>query len=194
MSRGRSHLSTRGLPLGWAAQIRMPGSGSTAKGNAKSTFWSGHCRCECLRPGQQQRKAVAGDGAISHQGEHRAKHDEVMNGSLKPPGSRFFPIGGTFYRTHVRRKANIRARGQSDERKDMVEALGAGRSGDANQVGPVDVVFPDGKTRRSVETRTRNTGQFTAGLRLLMIMASCNLVSYRIQASYLQRPNSRTRS
>src|SRR5205807_7384025 len=85
-----------------------------------------------------------------------------LNGSLKPPGSRFFPIGGTFYRTHVRRKGTIRLEVKSDERKDMVEALGAVGPATANQVVLVDVVFPDGKTRRSVETRTRNTGQFTA--------------------------------
>jgi len=44
-----------------------------------------------------------------------------MNGSLTVPGSRFFRIGGTFYRTHVRRRASIRLEAKQSEQKESLD-------------------------------------------------------------------------
>jgi len=115
-------------------------------------------------------------------GNIERSYTEVMNGSLVPPGSRFFPIGGTFYRTHVRRRANIRLEVKADEGKNTAQATGAVGPATANQRVLVDVLFPDGKSRRSVETKTRAAGQFTARLNLLDDHGKVQSGVYRVQA------------
>ena len=78
-------------------------------------------------------------------------------------GSRFYPIGGTFYRVGVRKRANIRISEVGDKkRKEAVIVFGRVGPPRAGQRILVDVLLPDGKTHRSSETTTQPAGQFHA--------------------------------
>jgi hypothetical protein len=177
------HLSTRGLPVGWAAQIPHAWVWLDGKGEREIDVlvWP-LADVNAYNLASNKEGRLPATAPFHVKGSIERSYTEVMNGSLTLPGSRFFPIGGTFYRTHVRRRANIRLEVKGDERKDTAEALGAVGPATANQLVLVDVLFPDGKSRRSVETRTRTTGQFSAQLRLLDDHGKLQSGIYRIQA------------
>src|SRR5262249_46070398 len=80
---------------------------------------------------------------------------------------RFSPIGGTFYRVSVRKRATIRLEATKGEQKDTIHVQGAVAPARADQRVLVDVMLPDGKTHRAVETKTSAGGQFAAQVRIL---------------------------
>jgi hypothetical protein len=177
------HLSTRGLPLGWAAQIPNAWVWLDGKGEREVDVlvWP-LADVNAYDLASNKEKRLPATAPFQVKGNIERSYTEVMNGSLVPPGSRFFPIGGTFYRTHVRRRANIRLEVKADEGKNTAQAIGAVGPGTAKQRVLVDVMFPDGKTRRSVETRTKVGGQFTARLNLLDDHGKLQSGVYRVQA------------
>jgi len=59
----------------------------------------------------------------------------------------------------------VEAEGKS-ERKDSIRVQGAVAPARADQRVMIDIVLPDGKTHRTVETRTNASGQFSALLKL----------------------------
>jgi hypothetical protein len=177
------HLSTRGLPLGWAAQIPHSWVWLDGKGEREVDVlvWP-LADVNAYDLASNKEKRLPATAPFQVKGNIERSYTEVMNGSLVPPGSRFFPIGGTFYRTHVRRRANIRLEVKADEGKNTAQATGAVGPATANQRVLVDVLFPDGKSRRSVETKTRAAGQFTARLNLLDDHGKVQSGVYRVQA------------
>src|SRR5262249_15405198 len=107
--------------------------------------------------------------------------------SQSVPGSRFYPIGGTFYRGSVRQRATIRIQSKDEtHRQELIAVAGVVGPARADQRVLVDVLFPDGKTRRTVETTTRYTGQFDATVSLLDDHKKLMLGPYRVQAFIFQ--------
>ena len=98
-------------------------------------------------------------------------------------GSRFYAIGGTFYRVGVRKRANIRISEVSDQkRKDAIIVQGSvGPARDGQRI-LVDVLLPDGKTHRRAETRTKPSGQFQPPVGLLDENRKLQPGPYRVQA------------
>jgi hypothetical protein len=98
-------------------------------------------------------------------------------------GSRFYPIGGTFYRVSVCRRASIRLDVENrGERQDQIVAHGAVGPSFAGQRVLIDVELPDGRTHRTAETRTDAGGQFKATLTLLDDSKQLQSGPHRVQA------------
>ena len=99
------------------------------------------------------------------------------------PGSRFYPIGGTFYRVGVRKRATIRIEVEDKEqRQSTIRVHGAAAPARADQRILLDVLLPDGKTRKSAQTKTNGTGQFDGPLSLLDDKKKLLPGPYRVQA------------
>ena len=98
------------------------------------------------------------------------------------PGSRFYPIGGTFYRVAVRKRATIRIEVDKEQSKTSITVHGMVGPVRGNQRILVDVLLPDGKTHRSAQVKTNATGQFEARVGLLDEKKKLMPGPYRVQA------------
>ena len=178
------HLSTRGLPAGWAAQIPHAWVWLDAKAerHIDVMVWPvSDVNAYDLTSNQEKRFPATAPFHVK--GAIERSYTEVMNMSGTVPGSRFYPIGGTFYRVHVRRRGNVRLeQDKQGERKEVVALRGAVSPAAARQRVLIDVQLPDGKTRRTVETKTGPTGQFTATVKLLDDKGHLQTGTYRAQA------------
>jgi hypothetical protein len=161
-------LSMRGLPLGWAAQI--PHAWIWLDGKAEKEIdvmvWP-VADVNVYRFGKNKEGRFPGTAPFRVAGFIERGYSVAMDISGTVPGSRFYPIGGTFYRVNVRKKATIRMEVEGKERKDSVTAHGAVSPVRSGQRILVDVLLPDGKTHRSTETRTKANGSFDAKISLL---------------------------
>ena len=110
------------------------------------------------------------------------EYTELQPPADEEPGSRFYPIGGTFYRVHVRRRSDIRI---EVEQTGELSVLVFG------QVGPpvpgqrvvVDATGPAGRAALAVETTTTANGTFRAALDLRKAYDQLGPGAYSVQAS-----------
>ena len=153
-------VSLRGVPLGWAAQVPNRGSGSTVKPRRRSTSWCGRWPTSTLTSSARIGRAGC---PVSHRSGSPASSNGTTQVDLEGmlPGSRFYPIGGTFYRVGVR-KAVIRIEVDKEQSKTSITVHGVVAPVRGNQRILIDVLLPDGKTHRSAQVTTKATGQFDA--------------------------------
>jgi len=162
------HVSLRGLPIGWVAQI--PHSWIWLDGKSEKEIdimiWP-IADVNMYQYGKNREGRLPGLAPVKVAGFIERSYTEVIGSAQQVVGSRFYPIGGTFYRVGVRKRGSIRleAEGKS-ERKDSIRVQGAVAPARADQRVMIDIVLPDGKTHRTVETRTNASGQFSALLKL----------------------------
>lgn len=175
-------LSLRGLPLGWAAQL--PHAWVWLDGKAEREIevmiWP-IADVNSYRFGQNKEGKLPGLAPVRVVGFVERNYTEEMSPSHTFPGSRFYPIGGTFYRVSVRRRATIRIELGKEQRKQttVYGSVGPAR---AKQRILIDVLFPDGKTHRTAETKTGNTGQFSASVSLLDDQGNVKPGPYQVRA------------
>jgi hypothetical protein len=162
-------LSMRGLPTGWAAQI--PHAWIWLDGGAEKEIevmvWP-VADVNAYKFGRNKEGKLPGLAPLRVAGFIERSYSEEMDVSHTVPGSRFYPIGGTFYRVAVRKRATIRMEvADKEQRKAAVSVHGSVAPVRADQRILVDVLFPDGKTRRVVQTKTQSNGQFDARISLI---------------------------
>lgn len=178
-------LSLRGVPMGWAAQIPNSWVWLEGKGEAEIDVMIWPLEdVNAYKFGRREREGeLPGMAPIRVAGFIERNYSDELPVVHTVAGSRFYPIGGTFYRTSVRRRASIKLELMDrDGGKETVYVVGAvGPSVPAQRI-LVEVVFPDGKTHRSAETMTAGSGQFEAKLSLLDENGKLETGAYRVQA------------
>ena len=181
-------LSLRGLPDGWAAQI--PHAWVWLDGGAEQAIevmiWP-LADVNAYKFGQNKEGKLPGRAPVHVVGFIERNYREKLEVSHKFPGSRFYPVGGTFYRVAVRKRASIRIElKDTEQRKDSVIVVGTVTPVRGDQRILVDVLLPDGKTHRTAQTKTKATGQFQASVGLLDEHKKLQLGPYRVQALIFQ--------
>ncbi|MEP7272655.1 MAG: hypothetical protein ABI882_14215 [Acidobacteriota bacterium] len=175
-------LSMRGLPLGWAAQL--PHAWVWLEGNAEREIevmvWP-IADVNAYKFGQNKEGRLPGMAPLRVAGFIERNYTEEMSPSQRFPGSRFYPIGGTFYRVSVRRRATIRIELGKEQRK-LTTVYGGVVPARSNQRILIDVLFPDGKTHRTAQTKTGSTGQFNANVSLLDDQGNVRPGPYQVRA------------
>jgi len=156
------HVSLRGVPLGWAAQI--PHAWVWLDGKAEKEIdvmiWP-LADVNAYQYGKNQEGRLPGLAPVKVAGFIERSYTEAMGNAQQVVGSRFYPIGGTFYRVGVRKKASIRLEAEGkNEHKDSIRVQGAVAPVRADQRILIDIILPDGKTHRTTETRSNASGQF----------------------------------
>ncbi|QEX15181.1 hypothetical protein FRZ44_04610 [Hypericibacter terrae] len=177
-------LSMRGLPLGWAAQI--PNAWVWLEGKAEKEFevmvWP-LADINVYKMGKQKEGRYPGTAPLRVAGFIPRSYSEEMPITHTLPGSRFYPIGGTFYRVHARRSASIRFEiEEKSQRKDSIVLHGAVGPARGDQRILADVLLPDGKTHRAAETRTKSSGAFDVRVSLLDDDRKLQPGTYQVQA------------
>jgi hypothetical protein len=177
------HVSLRGLPLGWAAQI--PNAWIWLDGRAEKEvdvmIWP-IADVNVYKFGHNKEGRFPGLAPVRVAGFVERSYGEETQITRTVAGSRFYPIGGTFYRVGVRKSAKIRIEVSDKERKKEVIVQGSVGPARAGQRILVDVLLPDGKTHQSAETTTKATGQFQAQVVLLDENRKLQPGPYRVQA------------
>jgi hypothetical protein len=177
-------MSMRGLPLGWAAQI--PNAWVWLDGKAEKEFdvmvWP-LADINVYQIGKSKEGRYPGTAPLRVAGFIPRSYNEEMHITHTVPGSRFYPIGGTFYRVHARKKATIRFEiEQKSEKADSIILHGAVGPARADQRILADVLLPDGKTHRAAETMTKASGNFDVRVSLLDDKGKLLPGTYRVQA------------
>jgi hypothetical protein len=181
------HLSTRGLPAGYAAQI--PHSwvhlGARGEKEIEVMVWPlGDTASYKIGTGKDhnKEKRFRGTAPFRVAGHIPRDYDEKDTAKTHP-GSRFYPIGGTFYRVSVRKRATIRL--EVDEQvkaKDSIGVRGGVQPVSTAQRILIDVLLPDGKTRRTAQVLTKNTGAFNARIAITDDGKKLQAGTYKVQA------------
>jgi hypothetical protein len=161
-------VSLRGLPLGWVAQV--PHAWLWLDGKAEKEIdvmiWP-IADVNAYQFGKNREGKLPGLAPVKVAGFVERSYTEAMGSVLQVVGSRFYPIGGTFYRVGVRKRGSIRLEAEGkNERKDSIRVQGVVAPPRADQRVLIDALLPDGKTHRTTETRTNATGQFSALLKV----------------------------
>ncbi len=182
--RAAIQVSLRGLPLGWAAQI--PNAWVWLDGRAEKEIevmvWP-VADVNVYKFGQNKEGRFPGLAPVRVAGFVERSYREDTQITHTAAGSRFYAIGGTFYRVGVRKRANIRISEVSDQkRKEAIIVQGSVGPARGGQRILVDVLLPGGKTHRSAETRTKPSGQFQAPVGLLDENRKLQPGPYRVQA------------
>lgn len=176
-------LSMHGLPLGWAAQI--PNAWIWLDGKAEKeieVIVFPIADVNIYKFGKNREGRFPGMAPFHVSGFIERSYSEVMKISNTIPGSRFYPIGGTFYRVSVRKRASIRIEVEKEQNKSRIIVHGAVGPARQGQRILVDVLLPDGKTYNSAETKTKATGQFDTALSLLDGNGKLMSGPYKVQA------------
>jgi hypothetical protein len=183
------YLTTKGLPKGYAAQIphswlRM---GARAERIIDVMVWPlGDTSVYKIGADKDRNKEKRFVGTASFRvAGHipRSYAEHMKTGKKHPPGSRFYPIGGTFYRVSVRKRATIRL--EVDEQvkaKDSIGVKGSVQPVSTGQRILIDVLLPDGKTRRTAEVLTKSTGAFNARIAIADDSKKLQAGTYKVQA------------
>lgn len=158
------HVSLRGLPVGWVAQI--PHAWVWLEGLAEKEvdvmIWP-IADVNVYKFGQNKEGRFPGLAPVKVTGAVERAYTEAMGPDEQIVASRFYPIGGTFYRVGVRKRGSIRMEASLQDKKELAirvqGAVGPARTG---QRVMVDITLPDGKTHRSAEATTVAGGQFSA--------------------------------
>ena len=157
------HLSLRGLPSGWIAQI--PHAWVWLEGKAEKEIevmiWPPF-DVSAYRFGQNKEGRHPGLAPVRVAGFVPRSYTEAFGSTKEVVASRFYPIGGIFYRVAVRKRGTIRLEAGLRERKDAIQASGIVAPARRSQRVLVSVVLPDGKTQRSAEAKTDAAGMFAA--------------------------------
>jgi hypothetical protein len=163
------HLSLRGVPFGWAAQI--PHAWVWLDGKSEKELdvmiWP-IADVNVYQFGKNREGRFPGLAPVKVAGFIERSYTEPMGNAQQVVGSRFYPIGGTFYRVAVRKLGSIRLEAEgTKDRKNSIIVQGVVAPARADQRVLINVKLPDGKTNRATETRTNGTGQFSALLSVL---------------------------
>jgi hypothetical protein len=182
--RRRVHLSLSGVPVGWAAQI--PHTWVWLEGNAEREIdvmvWP-LADVNAYRFGSNKEGKLPGLAPVKVKGFIERSYTETMGPLEQVVGSRFYTIGGTFYRVEVRKRGTIRMEVSSKgERKEAIQVHGVVAPVRRGQRILVDVALPDGRTHRSVETRSDANGGFRATLKLVDDSSQVQSGAHLVQA------------
>ena len=173
----------RGLPVGWAAQI--PHSWVWLNGKAEREIevlvWP-IADVNAYKFGKTKEGRFPGMAPLRVAGFIGRSYTKEMDISQTVPGSRFYPVGGTFYRVNVRKRSTISIEVGSQQPESVIAVYGTVSPARADQQIMVDVLFPDGTTHRGVEARTASTGKFDSKVSLLDANKKLIPGTYRVQA------------
>src|SRR5262249_1269351 len=149
------HVSVRGVPLGWAAQI--PNAWVLLDGHAERELdvmiWP-LADVNLYKFGKNKEGRFPGVAPVKVAGFIERQYSEELGYLRRQPGSRFYPIGGTFYRVATLKKSAIRVEADKERGKESIRAIGIVSPVRADQRVLVEVVLPDKKTHRVAETKT----------------------------------------
>jgi len=174
-------LSMTGVPKGWAAQI--PHAWVWLDGKAEREIDVSIIPLldiNAYKFGKKKEGRAPGTAPLRVSGHLPRQYMESDTGH-QHPGSRFYPIGGTFYRVNARKKGTIRIEA-SEKGKDTLLVSGMTAPAFSGQRILVDATFPDGKTHRSQEVRTKSDGTFQARISLLDVNRKLATGAYRLRA------------
>ena len=179
-------LTMHGLPLGWAAQI--PHAWVWLEGKAEREIdvmvWPLADINVYKFPDNEKGEYIA-NAPLRVVGHVERNYNQLMPDTQQPPGSRFYPIGGTFYRVGVRRRAEIFIEAAKRSAKTRARILGGVLPARRNQRVVVDVLLPDGNTHRVSETKTDGDGIYVADVVLLDDDNTLQRGKYAVQAFIL---------
>lgn len=160
-------VSLRGVPAGWIAQI--PHAWVWLDGKAEREIdvmiWPPF-DVNVYKFGQNKEGRLPGVAPIRVAGFTPRSYTEAFGPSERVVASRFYPIGGTFYRVSVRKRGTIRLISEPRARKTDVTVSGMVSPPRRAQRVLCAALLPDGKTQRTTETKTDATGRFNATIDL----------------------------
>jgi hypothetical protein len=179
-------VALHGVPRGWSAQIPHAWVWLDGLGEREIdvAIWP-EADSEDYALGRRDKDdRLTATAPVRVNGVVGREYSELQPPADEEPGSRFYPIGGTFYRVHVRRRSNI---------KIEVERTGDLSLTVIGQVDPpvrdqrvvVDASGPSGRSALAVETATTANGAFRAQLDLRAAFKQQGPGVYSVQASIL---------
>ena len=182
------YLSIHGIPKGWAAQI--PNAWVWLDGKAEREIdvmiWPFE-NVNAYKFGKNKEGKLPEAAPLNIAGNIERTYNEELESSGMPgerfPGSRFYLIGGTLYRTEVRRKSSIRIQVEKGRHEGkQVDVFGMVDPAILDQQVILDLLFPDEKTHRAVYVKTNSAGRFNSTVDLLDDRGNLLAGLYRITA------------
>lgn len=179
-------VALHGVPRGWSAQIPHAWVWLDGLGEREIdvAIWP-EADSEDYALGRRDKDdRLPATAPVRVNGVMGRQYSELQPPADEVPGSRFYPIGGTFYRVHVRRRSSIKI--EVERTGDLSMAvLGQVDPPVRNQRVVVDATGPSGRAALAIETTTTANGEFRAELDLRSAFKQQGPGVYSVQASIL---------
>jgi hypothetical protein len=182
------HVGLTGVPKGWMAQL--PNAWVWLDGNAEKeidvAIWpvSDLSAYEIGSPRKEGKREFVGTAPVRVLGGIGRSYDVSVMPSGDAAASRVYPIGGVFYRVHVRRRSAVKIEvGRDDEAKRGLAVFGSVFPQVGGQQVVVDVTAPTGEDAATAVTLTVPDGSFRARVDLTKALATFGRGTYTVQAS-----------
>lgn len=178
-------LSVKGLPQGWRAQL--PHSWVWLDGLAEKhldiAIWP-TSDMTAYKFGKQQKEhgELPGMAPVRISGHIPRDYEEILLPAKEQPGSRLYPIGGTFYRVHVRRKASIRIETKKEGEKQLF-VVGSVEPPTADQQVVIEMFEPGGKPALQHAVGTKPDGAFKDVIDVRRVLKDFGPGVYSVRAS-----------
>jgi IPT/TIG domain len=156
------HLSIKGLPSGWRAQI--PHSWIWLDGLAEKhvdiVIWpTEDIVAYKFGKHKKERGELPGMAPVRISGHVPRDYEEILLPAKEQPGSRFYSIGGTFYRVHVRRKSSLRIEAGNEGKRGLF-VVGNVSPPTPDQQVVIEMFEPGGKPAFQHAIGTQPDGSF----------------------------------
>ncbi len=178
-------LTLAGVPSGWAAHI--PHAWVWLDGKAEKEIDVAVIPLfdvNAYKFGKNKEGRLPGTAPIRVAGHVGRVYNVAPDAKGHNPGSRFYPIGGTYYRVSARKKGTIRIEANANG-KNTVVVYGNTSPAFFEQRILVELTFPDGRTHRTEAVNTKTNGTFEARVSLLDDTRMVVSGTYQIQAFIL---------
>jgi hypothetical protein len=182
-------VSLHGVPRGWMAQL--PHAWFWLDGKAEKeidvAIWpTGDFDAYQFgsRRKEHGERYLTGTAPVRVRGSIDRSYDMSVMPSGESAASRFYPIGGVFYRVHVRRKSSIRIEiGRADEGKRALTVNGQVDPAVADQRVVIDLTAPSGKHAKTLVGLTGPDGRVQVTFDLRSAVKQNGTGTYNVQAS-----------
>lgn len=180
-------VALHGVPRGWMAQL--PHAWVWLDGRAERemdvAIWptEDHSAYQ-IGPKEHGERHLPGTAPIRVRGDIERSYDVSVMPSGEAAASRFYPIGGVFYRVHVRRRADIKIEVRHLDRGELALTMfGYVQPQVADQRVMMDVIAPSGKVAATRVALTAPNGQVEVGFDLSDAVQEHGPGTYSVQAS-----------
>ncbi len=180
------HVTITGVPKGWAAQLPHRWVWLEGRGERviRVAIWPLHDigAYKFGDPKQQSEARFDGTAPVRVSGHIPREYKEQTDPIPFIPASRFYPIGGTFYRVQVRRKSSLWIEPRKGE-QDELTVVGGVSPAAGNQRIALTILAPDHKTTTAAFGVTGSDGRFEIPVRVRDLLKATGPGAYTLRAA-----------